>query len=303
MIDFLSLTYSKDEVQKAKRRKLIQSRDKEIIAPIPLNLFSTVKYFVSENEITSIFQSTVPSKKVAWLLIDRYFKYVHPFYPFLDQADIYKEFNRILGEKSYKEEKIQVKIEKRLDFARISLVCMILRMGKLTLYDNQNRPIIVDKSNPDYENVLYLLKTDPVDDKVTVLQQLALSPFNILSGYSYEAFEGMLHMKLIQQLAPEEGDVFDFSSTYSGLIYDMSFNLGLNRDPTKYPGFLNDKRMLNKYRKTWFSILQSDSIQGFMTIRPFPNDFERQDTKFPEFEGEENNNNFDIEIEKYSKLH
>ncbi|OWB53618.1 hypothetical protein B5S27_g5223 [[Candida] boidinii] len=59
MIDFLSLTYSKDEVQKAKRRKLIQSRDKEIIAPIPLNLFNTVKYFVSENEITSIFQSTI----------------------------------------------------------------------------------------------------------------------------------------------------------------------------------------------------------------------------------------------------
>ncbi|OWB64616.1 hypothetical protein B5S31_g3643 [[Candida] boidinii] len=105
-------------------------------------------------------------------------------------------------------------------------------------------------------------------------------------------------MKLIQQLAPEEGEITDYSSTYSGLIYDLSFTLGLNRDPTKFSGSLKDKHMLNKYRKTWFSIIQSDSIQGFMTVRPFPNNFERQDTKLPEFEGEENNNNFDLEIEK-----
>lgn len=84
-------------------------------------------------------QIILPTRKVIWKLIDRYFAWLYPFMPFIDEESLIRDISKILGPKSFEDTKIQqVKVERRLDLAHIGILLVVLRLSYLSLFCNKS---------------------------------------------------------------------------------------------------------------------------------------------------------------------
>lgn len=245
----------------------------------------------------------LPTLKVIWMLIDRFFARVYPYFPFIDQFDFEDNMIRILGSKSRAHEKVsKIHVEKRIDVVYLALLLMVLRFGYLTLFTNSdaiNEANLRTTDPSQSAQETKFLMHNPIDIDFVDVAQLCLSQFGFLRVCNLPLLQLSLYMKLYYSFAPENGDSPEDtnSQSYTSMLINMAISLGLHREPDNFKVKVRDDRTSNLCRKIWFYLLVIDLHSGMSNgLAPCANR-EMFDTSPPYFKPG-NENVRDVEIEK-----
>ncbi|CUM68357.1 uncharacterized protein PRCAT00006079001 [Priceomyces carsonii] len=245
----------------------------------------------------------LPEQKVIWTLINKFFKNVYAFIPFIDEKSFKSEMSRIIGPEGYNQVKISpLKIEKRLDFAYVGILLLMLRLSYLSLFSNRKKVNEQNLSTSDpslfAQEKKYLL-SHPISIDIVEMADLCLKQFNLCEKSNLIIFQFAFMTRLYRVFSPEDGDGSDGSDSQvsTGMLVHMAYSIGLNRDPDNFPEQTFDKKTNNLGRKLWFFLVIVDLLQSYFYGNPSTIDAKYFDTKLPYYvAGNENVN--DVEIEK-----
>lgn len=240
----------------------------------------------------------LPKQKVIWLHINRFFKVLYPFMPFLDETSFLQELGRIIGPQEHNDKTIEVlNIEKRLDLAYIGILLTILRLSYSSLFSTRN-PLNEIPSTERDEDKNYLL-SNPINQKLVEVSKSCLFQFQLLKKPHFQVLQCALYIRLYQVFAPEEGDGADGgdSQTFNGMLIQMAYSLGLNREPDKFKSGFCDEKDNNLSRKIWYFLVFLDIMQAYTYGNPLCCNSMYYDTKLPYYK-DGNANTSDNEVEK-----
>lgn len=245
----------------------------------------------------------LPKQRVIWILINKFFLLVYPFLPFIDESYFESEMSRILGPEDHNDSKIsELNIEKRLDLANIGILLIIIRFTYLSLFSNRNgvneNNLKTNDPSSKAQELKYLL-SNPINIDVIHMAQLCLDQFELLRKTNLVVLQCALIMRLYHMFSPEDGDGADGgdSQIYSGMLIQMAYSMGLNREPDNFPEACNDEKVNNIGRKIWLFLALGDFNQAYSYGNPLCIDDKYVDTKLPYYKPG-NENILDIELEK-----
>ncbi|ODQ77229.1 hypothetical protein BABINDRAFT_21289, partial [Babjeviella inositovora NRRL Y-12698] len=239
-------------------------------------------------------KKTLPTQRVTWLLVERFFKYLYPFFPIVDEWYFSTTcFENILGEiKLVDEPFLSVNVLRTLDFANLGSMFVILRFSYLSLLSNN------DDNASDDPDINYLL-AHPIEANVIKVAQMCLNQFPVLRKSSLFIFRCTYLLRLYYIYAPEECDGADGgdSQVFTGMLAQMANGIGLNRDPSSFDQLSDDPRLMNIWRKFWHQIVTFDVHKGTMLGSPLNIKLEYSDTRVPTLD-DHNQNIKDLALEK-----
>lgn len=239
----------------------------------------------------------LPKKKVIWLLIKRFFTYVYPLLPYIDQfsfiADVEKLIDGNHFRDRYSEEKIAtIHVTKKLDFANLGILLLVLKFAETSLVVNEDPG---DGSIPRTKDEQYLLE-HPLDEKMINVAQSCLNQFKLLRRCALPVFQLALLMNKYEKLnGLADGNDSD-NQIFIAMLMQMAISIGMNRDPSKFDTIIGKGRIGNLWRKIWYGLLSSDVEQyiQFGSGKSAMCDF--YDTELPTFDEESSNiDNYDLE--------
>ncbi|KAK6462622.1 hypothetical protein DFJ63DRAFT_319444 [Scheffersomyces coipomensis] len=257
-----------------------------------------------ELQLIEKIQVILPKQKVIWTLINKFFLYMYPYMPFIDEIYFKQEMARILGPEGYADDPIQaLKVEKRLDFANIGILLLILRFTYLSLFSNRNgvNENNLNSNDPSTkaQELKYLL-SNPVNIDLISMAQLCLDQFELLRKTSLVVLQCAFFMRLYHMFSPEDGDGGDGgdSQIFNGMLVQMAYSMGINREPDTFDDICNDDKVNNLGRKIWFFLMISDLIQAYQYGNPLSINEKYFDTSLPYYKTGNQNIN-DVEMEKH----
>lgn len=207
-------------------------------------------------------RKVLPPKKVIWLMARRYFTHLYPFMPIIDQIDLEEDLDRIMGFSTFEHADEtglvdKIKVERRLDFANLGILLLMIRFGYLTISPNlsfMNQHMSLHYAYKDYVN------KHPISLHVVEVAQMCLNQFNLMRSGNIMIMQLALLTRYYNLYAPEDGEGADGgdAQVFNAMLVQMAFMLGLNRDPENFPHELPNKRVNNLTRKIWFCLMIID---------------------------------------------
>ncbi|GEQ69790.1 hypothetical protein JCM33374_g3464 [Metschnikowia sp. JCM 33374] len=229
-------------------------------------------------------RSVLPNKRIIWKLVHRFFDAVYVYVPYLDEGYFKEDLFRIIGTESYQEIPVsELKIERKLDLAIVGILLIMLRLAYLSILSNNTslteRILNSADPSPEIQNMKYLL-TNPISIDTINVATLCLDQFQFLRRANFTVLQLALYLRIYHIFAPEDGDGADGggSQVLSGVLLQMSYQLGLNREPDET---CTNLRMNNLSRKIWHFMLVSDLHLASSFGNPLSTDEKFCDTKFP----------------------
>ena len=254
----------------------------------------------NELKLISKIESILPKQRVLWLLIHRFFSFIYPFLPYIDERDFRGEMNRILGPEDYKDRKvIQLNISKRLDFAYLGMLLIFLRFSYLSI-ESKHSKFRVEPSLS--QNCEYLL-ANPIDTSIIDVAKSCINQFQIMRKFNFTVFQATFYLRLYHVYAPEEGDGADGgdSLVFNGMLVQMAYSIGIHREPEKFnDSTLKDERTNLLGRKIWHHILVHDFVDSYTYGTPMATNEIYYDSKVPFLIPGVNENVIDSALEKAS---
>lgn len=244
----------------------------------------------------------LPRGRTMKLLIRHFFTKVYPLVPLVDEVWFYSELDRLLGPKNYEIGRVsEIYLEKKLDFATLGILLVILRLSYLSCFSNNNsenqKVFQASDDSPLAERKAILV--DPVNVDVINLAQLCLDQFDIFRRTSVVVLQLALIMRIYHMFAPEDGDGVDGGDSHmlTAVCVLSGYSMGLNREPVDTGDDYNDAKTNNLMRKLWFFTRMIDLNQGYNYGFPLAIDDEFSDIKCP-FYRPGNSNSLDIRMEE-----
>lgn len=179
---------------------------------------------------------------------------------------------------------------------------IIIRFTYLSLFSNRNgvneNNLKTNDPSSKAQELKYLL-SNPINIDVIHMAQLCLDQFELLRKTNLVVLQCALIMRLYHMFSPEDGDGADGgdSQIYSGMLIQMAYSMGLNREPDNFPEACNDEKVNNIGRKIWLFLALGDFNQAYSYGNPLCIDDKYVDTKLPYYKPG-NENILDIELEK-----
>lgn len=246
----------------------------------------------------------LPNKRVIFRLMRLFFMRFYPIAPILDEQDFVETLTKIIGPISNLDEKPQITIKKKLDFAVLGTLLILLRLSYLTLFSTSPQNNFEAFSLSEDPEFRYLLD-NPVSLDSVFLAKECLALFDLFTSASLPVFQLVMLVRLYITYAPEEGDGDRATEmvTFNGLLTNMAITLGLNQDPDLLFGDSMSPRMKNLNRKLWWMVYYTCISQTLLVgakLGISPGD---HNTKLPFYEPGNHNSN-DLRLEKaLSKMH
>lgn len=244
----------------------------------------------------------LPNKMTLWILINRFFLYIYPFIPMIDESWFRSEIKRLLGPAEYKEEKFDtIRAEKRQDLAIFGILFIILRLSYLSTFSNNmadNERALASLDSSPLAESKYIL-THPIDMDVINLAQICLDQFDLTRRTNITVLQCAVFMRVYHYFSPEEGDGSDGgnSHVFNGMCLQIAFSMGLNREPTKFEPHQTDGRKNNIGRKLWYFLKLMDMNQSAQYGFPMAVDDNYNDVLVPYYRPG-NANVLDVNMEK-----
>lgn len=264
-----------------------------------------------EMKLIEKIQMILPDRRVVWILINKFFVTVYPFIPLVNEADFKQEMVRILGPEPTSVEtlpmsEVPLRVERRLDFANLGMMLIMLRFTYLSMFSNRSdineEYLNTDSRSQEAQQKKYLM-SNPITIDIVGMAQLCLDQFLLLQQSYLQVLQCAFLMRLYHKYAPEEGDGADGGDLIisTGMLVQMGYLLGINREPDKFKDILMNDRVNNLTRKLWYYLMIMDVYQCFSYGNPLNVNENFYDTNPPAFkEGSENIG--DAELEKYVVL-
>ncbi|SGZ53052.1 CIC11C00000001494 [Sungouiella intermedia] len=228
----------------------------------------------------------LPNKMTLWVLINRFFLYIYPFIPLIDESWFRGEIERLLGHEEYKEEKYRkIKADKRLDLAIFGILFIVLRLSYLSTFSNNkadNDRALASSDDSPLAETKYIL-THPIDMDVINLAQICLDQFDLYRRTDLVVLQCAVFMRIYHLFSPEEGDGSDGgnSHVFNSMCLQIAFSMGLNREPTKFESLREDEKKNNIGRKIWFFLKLMDMNHSFQYGFPLVVDDNYNDVLVP----------------------
>ncbi|KAG7877031.1 hypothetical protein KL905_004948 [Ogataea polymorpha] len=238
-------------------------------------------------------QSVMPTKKSAWLLLDRFFEYWYPHYPFVDEEQFTHSISEVIGQRSMEDEQINIIGIFRTKLVLLSSLLYLIHLGELTLYTINMEPIADTKTD---ENLKYLVE-HPLNSRLLTAASYCSKWSGMAHMPALATLQNLLYSRIAFKHSPMEGEHSDLES-FAGLVVRMSDILGLNRDPTTVTNSLTPKQV-NLWRKLWLGVWTVDSGWSFQN-ESFAPRIHRYNTRTPVFLGETNANCKNESVERGS---
>ncbi|ABN64789.2 Fungal specific transcription factor [Scheffersomyces stipitis CBS 6054] len=218
--------------------------------------------------LTDRITERLPEKEIVWLLIDRFFEFLYPFLPFVDQLTFIEDMERLLGPREQESTGFDIpshiKLHKETyehDMAMLGILLLMMRFGYLSLFRNNddfNIETIQGGTSARVISVSRLLR-HPISIDLAELARECLAGFNVLDEnipFTFSTLQLMFFMRFYCRLSPEDGWVHDVID-YHGAIVRMSLAMKLNIDPDQvHPS--ESPRMKNLRRKMWNFLVIAD---------------------------------------------
>lgn len=232
----------------------------------------------------------LPNKKVIWLSIKRFFNYVYPLIPYIDQSSFIGDIENLLGgnhfNDRYLEERVDtIHMSKKMDFAILGTLLLVLKFSELSLVINDDPN---DGSITRTKEEQYLLD-HPLNERMINVAQSCLNQFKLLRRCALPIFQLALLMNEYERFnGLTDGNNAD-GQIFLSMLIQMGVSIGLNRDPSKFDLLISKGKMGNLWRKIWYGLLSLDIKQyiRFGSGKSFHNDF--YDTELPLFDEESSN--------------
>lgn len=246
----------------------------------------------------------LPKRRAIWKLVDRYFTRLYPMFPFLDESDFRQNLARFIGPESDADEKVtNLRVDKKLDFAHLGTLLVVLRLSYLTLFTNNTTAnhahMYGNDPLPHAQEIRYLFNNVVSIDAVD-MAELCLKSFNVISNAYFPVLQLFFYLLLYRVNSPEDGETQDnlLSQGMTGKVVQMAYALGVNREPSTFVGSPTDPRTQNLYRKIWAHLRMLDFNLAFANGTPLLINSKYFDVKPPYFEpGNANVKDVALEIE------
>jgi hypothetical protein len=279
----------KDKVPKPKPKHNLEGRAKS------LGLSYYQGGLDTELELIEKIRMVLPKQKAVWLLIRRFFSNIYVQLPFVDEERFKAQVQALIGNENYEDIPLAVRAEKKLDFATLGLLLIVLRLAYLSLFTSVSQ--IKDDYDPnsgyvsEQVKVMRYLIDNPVNIDVINVAQQCLEQFNLTRGINIAILQLTLFTRIYHMFAPEDGDGMDGgdSMVMNAMLIQMARSLGLHREPDLFPDQCNDARTNNLGRKIWYYLVVIDynrSLHDGSNCNILPNSF---DTKVPYYTLENSN--------------
>lgn len=257
-----------------------------------------------EFDLVNQIKMLLPKRKVVWKLIDRFFYFMYPFFPFIDEACFRKWTTSLIGECQYVDEDIkELKIEKKLDLCNLGILLIMLRFGYLSLFCNRNDinefRMLNNHPSPEAQTYRYLY-ANPITINFVSIAEKCLDQFNIFRQPSLPILQLAFYIMLYHKYAPEDGDGADGgdSVTLLSMLIQMAISLGLHREPEKFPELSGNLKANHVGRKIWHYLIMTDLYHSYMIGTSVTIDKSSYDTKIP-FNKEGGENLLNVELDRY----
>lgn len=235
----------------------------------------------------------LPKQKVIWKLVNLFFTSIYFYVPIIDELSFKNELVRLIGPEDYNDSAIPFfRVEKRLDFAYVAILLTILRFTYLAKFSNKHEEneSIIQSHDAHLSEIKYLL-LNPISIDVISLAQLCLDQFDLTRKSNLIILQTALLMRIYHMFLPEDGDGADGgqSQIYNGMLVQMAYSLGVNREPDLFPEVLNDEKENNLSRKVWYFLKLNDVSHAAQYGNPIIVDAIYSDVKMPYYKkGNEN---------------
>lgn len=220
------------------------------------------------------------------MLIERYFKYVYPFLPCLSETLFMKDLKRVLDINDVKNstQKIDhLNISEKIDYATVGILLIVLKFGQGTMSSNLGDINIVSPPK--------------LSSKIIDISHLCLRKFALFTEPSVKIFQFGILYRCYHQTQGFVGVNENSPFIFNGMLTQMAFGMGLNRDPSKFENS-QDTECENRRRFLWHMILHIDSVGFFTSGTNRLITKEYYDTNLPSFvEKGSNISNENLEIE------
>lgn len=253
-----------------------------------IGLFTTEKDDLSDSDLIDEILSVLPNKGIINLYVDRFFTYLYPFMPIVDQITFLTETNRILSDL----ERGKLLIKDNKDLAQVGVLLIMLRLSYVSLFTcnkEANLPL------GDKETIEYLLENS-IDLNAVGCAQKCLNRIGILSDLRLGTLQLALMIRGYQMYGPEYvlGSGGNESYSYDVIVSVFAEKLGIFYEFKKFDIPEREKNLRRKIA----AFILSLSLSSFGALNCIKNfRIVSCDIEIPEYTPE-NSNNLNEEVEK-----
>lgn len=207
----------------------------------------------------------LPTRKVIWLLIDRFFSRIYPFYPLLDQFDFEEQVAQILGSRNKEHIEVELlNIAKKMDIVTCGLLLLVLRLSYLSVITNDsayNETVFKGNDPSEEGQVRSFLMHNPIHIDVIDIAQQCLHYFGYLRYCNLPILQLSIFTQVYQCYAPENGEGYEDITVkgHTAMLLNMAMSLGLHREPANFSLPIRDPKLNNLCRKIWWYLVILDS--------------------------------------------
>ncbi|KAG7663543.1 uncharacterized protein J8A68_002927 [[Candida] subhashii] len=220
--------------------------------------------------VERILLSILPDKLNSFVLFSRYFKYVHPFIPIIDEKTFMMEVNTPLDHfPSFNQEYFyQVTINSDNDLQIMGILLLIMRLGYLSLVHNDD---IYNTYTPNEQRL--------INDMKRIDSSTFLNAINLCIGGGDSLIRPKSSFKLVQLLTmlyfyrhvvPDDCHGISGADAHIlfGVIVRHAMSIGLNRDPTCYvthSSICRSEPLIRTWRALWHYLCCMDAVSAIHT--------------------------------------
>lgn len=237
------------------------------------------------NIVKRVILEILPNKLNLFMLFCRFFKYVYPFVPVIDENSLMIDLNKLFGRFPYfdRTNYDDIAIETEHDINTIGILLIVIRLGYMSLvhideadnqYSEDEKSIIRDVKRTQSETFVSALKLC-IDDRALGSR----STFKLVQLLSLYYF--------YRQIAPDDSHGLGGSDAQVlfGVILTHAKSIGLHRDPNFYVAHevISKRESLKKtWRSLWFYLTVMDARAVMQSgIPPFLLSLDTSDVELP----------------------
>ncbi len=228
-----------------------------------------------ETEALYYLNLLLPPARVIWIHVSNYFSSpLNALYPFSTEDWFTDILAGLIGPPSESEDPPVLKVVKKLDFSKIAILFVIMRLSYL-MY-----PSDLEHCSTEEEKYVVSHEIGPVYIEVA---NLCIRMFNLFRRGVLPVLHCLLLLRVYRRYAPEEGDIADGadSSNFTGLLVQIAESLGMNTDAEKSYQLTNFEIYLHSWRKAWYTIYFLDISEAMNMGNCFAIDTDQFNTKLP----------------------
>lgn len=218
--------------------------------------------------VEEVLLSILPNKRNQSMLHARYFKFVHPFIPILDQNSILEEVSSTLEKFPCFDNEYynQIKIQNDIDVQIMGIHLLIMRLGYLSLVHND---YIYNNYTEDEQSI--------IDDMKRIDSQSFINAINLCIGNSlvqarssFKLIQLLTMLYFYRRVVPDDCHGISGADAHNlfGIIIKHAITTGLNRDPTCYithSSITENVSLIQTWRFLWDYLCNADAISSIHT--------------------------------------